>query len=56
MPCESGGDSDLGVELRLVADCIGGHVTNRQPNRGLGIALGFKDGGGVNKQAPARRH
>ena len=54
MPGESGIDSDLGVGLRLVADRIGWRATNRQPNRGLGIALGFKDGGGVNKPAQAR--
>jgi CO/xanthine dehydrogenase Mo-binding subunit len=54
MPGESAIDSDLGVGLRLVADRIGWHGKNRQPNRGLGIALGFKDGGGVNKPAQAR--
>ncbi len=54
MPGESGIDSDLGVGLRLVAEKIGWRGTNRRPNRGLGIALGFKDGGGVNKLAQAR--
>lgn len=54
MPGESGIDSDLGLGLRLVAEKIGWRGTNRRPNRGLGIALGFKDGGGVNKPAQAR--
>lgn len=56
VPGESGMDSDLREGLELVARKIGwfDHGKNRQPNRGIGLAIGFKDGGGVNKPAQAR--
>jgi len=54
VPGESGVDSDLRKGLALVADEIGYHDRQAQPNRGVGLAIGFKDGGGVNKPAQAR--
>ena len=53
VPGESGVDSDLREGLELVAREIGYHAP-RQPGRGVGLAVGFKDGGGVNKPAQAR--
>lgn len=58
VPGESGIDSDLELGLRLVADAIGYH--ERRPasdgpiRRGMGVAVGVKDGGGINKPAMAR--
>lgn len=60
VPGESGIDSDLAEGLRLVADAVGYHeprVPRGQRDRtvrGKGIAVGMKDGGGVNKPAMAR--
>jgi CO/xanthine dehydrogenase Mo-binding subunit len=54
VPGESGIDSDLVEGLDLVLREIGYHERERQPNRGIGFAIGFKDGGGVNKPARAR--
>ena len=56
VPGESGMDSDLREGLELVAREIGyrKRKKNPVPNRGVGLALGFKDGGGVNKPAQAR--
>jgi CO/xanthine dehydrogenase Mo-binding subunit len=54
VPGESGIDSDLREGLRLVADAIGYRTRERTPNRGMGVAVGLKDGGGVNKPAQAR--
>ena len=56
VPGESGMDSDLREGLELVAREIGWFDAkkNRKPNRALGLAVGFKDGGGVNKPAQAR--
>jgi len=54
VPGESGIDSDLGLGLQLVADEIGYRGRERRPGRGIGIAVGMKDGGGVNKPAQAR--
>jgi CO/xanthine dehydrogenase Mo-binding subunit len=54
VPGESGIDSDLREGLQLVADEIGYGKRERIPNRGIGLAIGFKDGGGVNKPAQAR--
>ncbi|MFW0796306.1 xanthine dehydrogenase family protein molybdopterin-binding subunit [Gordonia sp. CPCC 205515] len=59
VPGESGIDSDLAEGLRLVADAIGYHDRKRSDaggplRRGMGVALGVKDGGGINKPAMAR--
>ncbi|MDZ7911961.1 MAG: xanthine dehydrogenase family protein molybdopterin-binding subunit [Rhodococcus sp. (in: high G+C Gram-positive bacteria)] len=54
VPGESGIDSDLAVGMRLVADAIGYHDRDRTGNRGMGVSVGLKDGGGVNKPAMAR--
>ena len=54
VPHESGVDSDLMEGLDLVLNEIGYHHRPRVPNRGMGFAIGFKDGGGVNKPARAR--
>ena len=54
VPGESGIDSDLLEGLDLVAREIGYHDRSRAPNRGIGLSIGFKDGGGVNKPAQAR--
>jgi len=51
MPGESGVDSDLEDGLQTVLAAL--HHTPA-PDRGLGFAVGFKDGGGVNKPAQAR--
>jgi CO/xanthine dehydrogenase Mo-binding subunit len=62
MPGESGVDSDMLEGLDLVCEAIGYHDRHAQRQvagaphlrRGKGIAVGFKDGGGVNKPAQAR--
>jgi CO/xanthine dehydrogenase Mo-binding subunit len=54
MPGESGIDSDLVEGLDVVAAELGYHGREPAPNRGMGLAVGFKDGGGVNKPAQAR--
>ncbi|MFE5209831.1 xanthine dehydrogenase family protein molybdopterin-binding subunit [Streptomyces sp. NPDC056600] len=54
MPGESGIDSDLVEGLDLVAAELGYQGREKRPNRGMGLAIGFKDGGGVNKPAQAR--
>lgn len=53
MPGESGVDSDMREGLELVAREVG-YGAPREANRGVGLAVGFKDGGGVNKPAQAR--
>ena len=53
VPGESGMDSDLTEGLDLVAAHIGMDEP-RPPGRGRGVAVGFKDSGGVNKPAQAR--
>ena len=61
-PGESGIDSDLREGLDLVADKIGYHGRQRGPvpgakpgrARGIGLSIGFKDQGGVNKPASAQ--
>jgi len=53
VPGESGCDSDLAEGLDLVAR-EAGYFAPRAPDRGIGLGLGFKDGGGVNKPAQAR--
>jgi CO/xanthine dehydrogenase Mo-binding subunit len=54
VPGESGIDSDLRIGLELVADRAGygGRVSG--DGRGMGVSIGFKDAGGVNKPAQAR--
>lgn len=54
MPGESGMDSDLKEGLDLVADRIGYRGRRKTPGRGIGLSIGFKDSGGVNKPAQAR--
>ncbi len=53
VPGESAMDSDLVEGLDLVASHIG-MDTPRPAGRGRGVAVGFKDSGGVNKPAQAR--
>ena len=58
VPGESGMDSDLKLGLDIVCAHIG-YREPRQPrqgprHRGKGIAIGFKDGGGIKKAAQAR--
>jgi CO/xanthine dehydrogenase Mo-binding subunit len=53
VPGESGVDSDLIAGLDLIASEIG-YRRPRASGRGVGMAVGFKDGGGVNKPAQAR--
>ena len=53
VPGESAMDSDLTEGLNLVASHIGMDEP-RPPGRGRGVAVGFKDSGGVNKPAQAR--
>jgi CO/xanthine dehydrogenase Mo-binding subunit len=52
-PGDSGIDSDLKAGLDLVCEHIG-YREPRRPNRGKGLAIGCKDGGGVKKAAQAR--
>ena len=59
VPGESGVDSDLQEGLDLVCQAVGYHERRRSDSsspqqRGMGMAIGFKDGGGVNKPAMAR--
>lgn len=58
VPGESGIDSDLQEGLDLVCREIGyhgrRHATSGTERRGMGLSIGFKDGGGVNKPALAR--
>ena len=54
VPGENGIDSDLAVGMELVLDEIGYRTANRGGGRGIGISIGFKDAGGVNKPALAQ--
>lgn len=54
VPGETPIDCDFRMGLELVAEAIGYHDRLRIPNRGMGVAIGTKDGGGVNKPARAR--
>jgi CO/xanthine dehydrogenase Mo-binding subunit len=54
MPGESGIDSDLKGGLDVVVQELGYHGRGRRRGRGMGLSVGFKDGGGVNKPARAR--
>jgi CO/xanthine dehydrogenase Mo-binding subunit len=54
VPGETPFDADLRVGLELVADAVGYRDRVRVPGRGMGVAIGMKDGGGVNKPARAR--
>jgi CO/xanthine dehydrogenase Mo-binding subunit len=54
MPGESGMDSDLKAGLDVVAKELGYHERPRRRGRGMGLSIGFKDGGGVNKPARAQ--
>lgn len=53
VPGESGMDSDLKQGLDIVCDHIS-YRDVRAPRRGKGLAIGFKDGGGIKKAAHAR--
>ncbi len=52
VPGESAIDSDLHAGLDLVIRELG--AGEAKPNHGVGIAVGLKDGGGINKAAQAR--
>ncbi len=52
-PGESGMDSDLAAGLDLVCRDIGYGRGERKKGRGIGVAIGFKDSGGINKPAAA---
>jgi CO/xanthine dehydrogenase Mo-binding subunit len=54
VPGESGMDSDIRLGLDLVAKEINYKTPPEEPNRGVGLSIGFKDGGGVNKPATAK--
>ncbi|MBM3607243.1 MAG: xanthine dehydrogenase family protein molybdopterin-binding subunit, partial [Alphaproteobacteria bacterium] len=54
VPGESGMDSDLKEGLDLVCEHIGYRQPKGGKNRGRGISIGFKDGGGIKKAAQAR--
>jgi CO/xanthine dehydrogenase Mo-binding subunit len=54
VPGETGIDSDLGAGLELIASHLGYHERVAGKHRGMGLAVGFKDGGGVRKAAQAQ--
>ena len=54
VPGESGMDSDLREGLNLVKKQIDYKKKRKDLNRGVGVSIGFKDGGGVNKPSSAR--
>ena len=54
VPGESGIDSDLRAGLRVVADRAGYSARSSGEGRGMGVSIGFKDAGGVNKPSQAR--
>jgi CO/xanthine dehydrogenase Mo-binding subunit len=54
VPGESGMDSDLVEGLDLVCREIGYGRGEKKKGRGIGVAIGFKDSGGVNKPAEAQ--
>lgn len=54
VPGESGIDSDLRAGLKIVADRAGYDKRSRGDGRGMGVSIGFKDAGGVNKPSQAR--
>ncbi|MGE0735414.1 MAG: xanthine dehydrogenase family protein molybdopterin-binding subunit, partial [Alphaproteobacteria bacterium] len=54
VPGESGVDSDIHEGLELICREIGYGKTEKIRGRGIGIAIGFKDSGGVNKPAQAQ--
>lgn len=54
VPGESNIDSDLRLGPEKVAAEIGYHDRERVAGRGVGLAVGLEDGGGVNKPAQAR--
>jgi len=53
VPGESGMDSDLEEGLDIIVRELG-FKDERPANRGVGLSIGFKDGGGINKPAMAR--
>lgn len=52
-PGDSGMDSDLRQGLDEVCHRIGYHQRKRQKGRGIGLAIGLKDGGGTGNHAQA---
>jgi CO/xanthine dehydrogenase Mo-binding subunit len=54
VPGETPFDADMRAGLELVAGAVGYRDRPRVPGRGMGVAIGMKDGGGVNKPARAR--
>jgi len=54
VPGESGVDSDIHEGLDLVCREVGYGRGERRRGRGIGVAIGFKDSGGVNKPAQAQ--
>lgn len=54
VPGESGIDSDLRAGLKVVADRAGYDRRSSGDGRGMGVSIGFKDAGGVNKPSQAR--
>ena len=54
VPGESGIDSDLRAGLKVVADRAGYENRSSGDGRGMGVSIGFKDAGGVNKPSQAR--
>jgi CO/xanthine dehydrogenase Mo-binding subunit len=54
VPGESSIDSDMVEGLELVCREIGYGRGERRRGRGIGVAIGFKDSGGVNKPAQAQ--
>lgn len=54
VPGESGIDSDLRAGLDAVVTALGLRERTKQRGRGFGLAVGLKDGGGINKPAQAR--
>lgn len=54
VPGESGIDSDLRAGLKVVADRAGYEGRSSGDGRGMGVSIGFKDAGGVNKPSQAR--
>lgn len=54
VPGESGMDSDIAEGLDLVCREIGYGRGEKKKGRGIGVAIGFKDSGGVNKPAEAQ--
>lgn len=53
LPGDSGIDSDLARGLDTVVHALGYYTRQREPGRGMGFAIGIKDGGGTGYHAQA---